>query len=133
MSVEFQSLEQVSEYIRDHLLKQKARAVPVGRATGCMYRTQEGLRCAVGCLIDDSVYDERIEGSGIGSGVTEFVIKSHPSLDKLHHQLLLSLLHEWQLYHDQGVYEKWTSGAACSLGPSEFHVQLRGRYGKVDS
>lgn len=42
-----------------HLRKQ-GKAATVG--AGCMYRTDEGLKCAVGCLIPDELYDARIEG-----------------------------------------------------------------------
>jgi hypothetical protein len=41
----------------------------------CSYRTTDGAKCAVGCLIPDDLYDPRIEGKSI-----EGVLKLSPSL-----------------------------------------------------
>jgi len=35
----------------------------------CMYRTEDGLRCAIGCLIPDDRYDPRWEGKASRSVV----------------------------------------------------------------
>jgi hypothetical protein len=46
--------------VKRHLLKQNQRAqIPDG---GCRYKTADGLKCAVGCLIKSSAYDFKIEG-----------------------------------------------------------------------
>lgn len=42
--------------IRTHLLTQNKKARTV--AGRCKYRTDSGLKCAVGCLITDSVYED---------------------------------------------------------------------------
>jgi hypothetical protein len=49
-----------------HLRKQGQRAVDQTHehmVDTCMYRTSSGLKCAVGCLIPDDLYDRRMEGS----------------------------------------------------------------------
>lgn len=45
-----------------HLLKQGKRSENEG-ASLCMYRGPEGTMCAVGCLIPDELYDQKMEGS----------------------------------------------------------------------
>jgi hypothetical protein len=67
--------------VAKHLLTQNARAVTM-RFTGatgdsssipvCRYRTPEGLRCAIGCLISDESYSSALEGhSATDDGVLE--------------------------------------------------------------
>lgn len=48
---------------RKHLLKQKKAAK--NEDGTCEYRSDNGLRCAVGCLIPKRVYDSSAEGDGI--------------------------------------------------------------------
>lgn len=59
--------EEVYQRIRAAMVAQGRRAVPGSTETGigCMYRTSEGLKCAVGCLIDDDAYDPDIEGASV--------------------------------------------------------------------
>jgi len=54
--------QEVFNKVKTHLLTQNERA---GREGNCQYRTSEGLKCAVGCLIEDQYYDPQIEGTGI--------------------------------------------------------------------
>lgn len=51
--------QQIFTKVKNHLLSQNAKAM--GKYATCMYRTVEGLKCAVGCLIPDDVYDPKIE------------------------------------------------------------------------
>lgn len=46
-----------------HLRAQGAQALSArpGRVGDCLYRTPEGLKCAVGCLIPDHVYHDGME------------------------------------------------------------------------
>lgn len=54
--------QEIFEKVSRHLLTQNKRSMLVvpGDSTdhGCAYRGQDGLRCAVGCLITDEVYEE---------------------------------------------------------------------------
>lgn len=34
-------------------------------SASCVYRTEDGRKCAVGCLIPDTKYDPRFEGEGL--------------------------------------------------------------------
>lgn len=54
--------KQVFETVKNHLLQQKVRAE---KANGlCAYKTSDGLKCAVGCLIKEEFYNHYFEGFG---------------------------------------------------------------------
>lgn len=44
-----------------HLLRQNKRAMQNG---SCMYRTDEGYKCAIGGVLPDSLYQPKLEGRG---------------------------------------------------------------------
>lgn len=53
----------VFDTVAEHLLKQGKRCVgDTTDANSCMYRNNEGLKCAAGCLIPDDKYTPDIEG-----------------------------------------------------------------------
>ena len=53
----------VFDTVAEHLLKQGKRCVgDIIHANSCMYRNNEGLKCAAGCLIPDDQYTPYIEG-----------------------------------------------------------------------
>jgi hypothetical protein len=53
------SEQEVFDQVATHLLTQKKRSA-VGEK--CKYRTEDGLKCAAGCLMADDEYDPEIEG-----------------------------------------------------------------------
>lgn len=62
---------EIFERVRAHLLKQNARSGIVVTdddgedSTECRYRGPDGMMCAVGCLITDEAYDERMESAAV--------------------------------------------------------------------
>ncbi len=46
--------EEVFEYIRNHLLTQNRISADIDGA--CVYKNEQGLKCAAGCLIPDEKY-----------------------------------------------------------------------------
>ena len=54
--------QQIFNKVAKHLLKQGRRARD---GNGCAYRGENGTKCAVGCLIPDALYDDRLEGSSV--------------------------------------------------------------------
>ena len=50
-----------------HLLTQARRAISVHDADSCMYRTGDGLKCAIGALIPDERYYPKLENQGVDS------------------------------------------------------------------
>lgn len=64
-SAERELMQQLYNRVRDHLLRQLERARVYDEESGghrCVYRSPDGLKCAVGCLIPDELYDPAIEG-----------------------------------------------------------------------
>jgi len=47
--------------VRDHLLKQGEKSLLPGFDGACAYRSEEGLKCAAGCLIADKHYRKTFE------------------------------------------------------------------------
>lgn len=56
------SKQETYNKVAAHLLGMKRRAMNGG---SCAYRTLEGERCAVGCLIPDEMYDPSMENQGV--------------------------------------------------------------------
>jgi hypothetical protein len=56
--------QEVFDTVVTHLL---AQGVKSESETGCMYRGPHNLKCAVGCLIPDELYDSIIEGSNLSA------------------------------------------------------------------
>lgn len=59
-------MREIEEKILAHLKAQGRQAV---KGCGCGYRTDDGLRCAVGCLIADEHYNPACEGGAV-NGLT---------------------------------------------------------------
>lgn len=54
--------QQVFDQVAVHIIAQGRRAQDYG---SCRYRTEDGLKCAVGCLIPDELYDPHLEGASV--------------------------------------------------------------------
>lgn len=98
------SMQQIFDKVVTHLLTQNAKSVD--NMNDCLYRNEQGLRCAVGCLIADEHYTPDLEGHYSGSGVVSFALEKSgveitPQVDKL-----LSAL---QSIHDNSEVEYWGS------------------------
>lgn len=54
--------------VRTHLLTQMKKSEMVHPELGnqCKYRTPDGLKCAIGCLIPDEKYHRALEGLAVG-------------------------------------------------------------------
>lgn len=94
--------QEVFDTVANHLRKQGQRARVAnpnfrpgfhGTEEICAYRSPEGLRCAVGCLIKDEDYVPSMEGQTVDSLVEEFDL---PYL--FSHHLLLGRLQELHDY-----------------------------------
>lgn len=88
--------QEAFEKVANHLLTQMEPSV--GPA-GCRYRANNGLKCAIGCLIPDDKYYQDLEGLGakhesVLAAISDFCGDA-------------SLLFELQLIHDQHDPEQW--------------------------
>lgn len=91
------SNQEAFDKVARHLLTQKRKSI--GSKGGCCYRTNEGLRCAIGCLIPDELYDRRLEGF--------YVSELRELLRKIINNPHMGLLSELQHIHDQREVEDW--------------------------
>ena len=55
--------QEVFDHVCEHLAQQKRRAVD--DAGSCVYRAEDGLKCAIGCFIPDNKYAKLMEGKAI--------------------------------------------------------------------
>lgn len=63
------TLQTLFDRVSSHLLAQGKRAVDPDNGVdgGCAYRSPDGLKCAVGCLIPDHAYHRSMEGVSVNS------------------------------------------------------------------
>lgn len=97
------SAQEIFDTVAKHLLTQNARSVGSYFETGgCRYRGPNGLKCAVGCLIPDELYDPEMEGHG-----STFLVMNYPELGFHGVSRLLSHL---QSIHDHDDVKWWPEG-----------------------
>lgn len=53
--------QEIFDRVSNHLLTQKKQAL--SEDGKCAYRSNNGLKCAVGCLIPDELYDSNLENN----------------------------------------------------------------------
>lgn len=101
------TLQQTFDFVATHLLRQMKRAVRVSRDGNvlCVYRTAEGLSCAVGCLIPDDMYTPAMEEIG---GVCR-LLTDIPDAIPLYFKDQRDFLMELQTIHDQVEIDEWRS------------------------
>lgn len=92
--------QETFDIVKAHLLTQMLQAKE-GPKNACRYRTADGLKCAVGCLIPDNEYDVKIEGRALGSNAV--IMEQCPSLKEHDFNLLVRL----QTLHDSGDPSTW--------------------------
>lgn len=102
----FLDLQTIFDTVSNHLLTQNQTAMIGG---SCRYRGDNGLKCAVGCLISDSDYCLEIEGVIIkdtdvsfGKTLKNILLRNQIDMEKLE---VVSLLIDLQKIHD--AVEPW--------------------------
>ena len=80
-----------------HLLTQKERSLLSGAwiYVRCAYRGDSGKKCAIGCLIPDTLYDFNMEGTAIGD-----LLLDRNAVSELLDHVDRSLLVKLQRLHD---------------------------------
>ena len=90
------SLDAIIQRVARHLILQNQRSYD----QDCMYRSEKGLTCAVGCLVSDAEYDREMEGLNISGAIfAKFNIEA----------LRQSLLGSLQVVHDSIMPYQWHS------------------------
>jgi hypothetical protein len=96
--------QEVYDTVRDHLLTQNARSM---NNAVCVYRSPNGLKCAIGCLIRDDEYFPEMEGEYIMNlGINRFY----------DHEFLLDDLRELHDNHDPSEWKRMLIGIAYDHG-----------------
>jgi hypothetical protein len=88
----------------------------------CRYRTKDGRRCAIGCLIPDELYEEGLEGCP-----ARFIPHASPALEELFAGVSTELLTRLQVKHDTCAKE----GDETSF-TQQYALKLRDIAGKHD-
>lgn len=102
--------QEVFDKVARHLLTQRAKAVSTlyTFSPKCAYRSPDGLSCAIGCLIPDSLYTSTLEGTpvGGGSGILLLTVlrQANVSVDNYAD---VSFLSDLQGVHDLCPVEAW--------------------------
>ena len=94
--------QEVFDKVARHLLTQNARAVDGDGF--CRYRTPDGLKCAVGCLIPDELYDPEMEGKSVCS-----LVREESGVGKYLQEFNLALVMALQGVHDAVTPSQWLS------------------------
>lgn len=81
-------------------------------SSGCLYRSPDGRKCAVGALIPDDIYEEAMEGLSI-TGLVSNYERVLPSAITANHELLGMLqeshdnyMEEYIPFDDTALYER---------------------------
>ena len=91
--------QKVFNAVATHLLKQNKRS---GFGLKCLYRGPNGLKCAVGVLIPDSIYEKDMESKNAG-----YLLDNYPAVKKLLAGVSSGLLEKLQSIHDTVPMSQW--------------------------
>lgn len=94
---------EIFEKVKTHLLKQMKKSCDANERV-CLYRSPEGLSCAIGCLINDEVYSSNLEHASTGSPKVHRALKNSGIKVEL---LSFSILPMLQAVHDNHPSEHW--------------------------
>ncbi len=98
---------EIFEKVKTHLLEQNALAMDE-ELVSCQYRSKEGLKCAVGCLIPDKLYEPIMEGNMVDGLLRDFHSLSPFLLaEDLSYKDGLGLLENLQYMHDNALTLNW--------------------------
>ena len=102
------SLNEIFYKVEKHLLKQNEQAKVRNR---CKYRTSSGLSCAVGCLIPDEMYTNKIENMNVAR-LPLNIIKPIVGVQRDKVEIKLELLENLQEIHDNILPIRWPTHLA---------------------
>lgn len=111
-----------------HLLTQNEKSM---NGEACAYRSPNGLKCAIGALIPDSMYDRDVEGLNVhGLQSSLFLQKAldlpeAPSDDDVNFLQALQDAHDWE---HPSIWRDSLKSIAVSYGltfPEEFNEDLK--------
>lgn len=89
--------QEIFDVVVRHLRKQNAKS---RNDVMCLYRGLCGMKCAVGCLIPDELYEKDLEGSSV-QDILDFL----PGIEEAQ----IEFLERLQVIHDRQPVELWES------------------------
>jgi len=92
--------QEVFDKVAAHLLTQREKSKD---SYGCLYRSPDGLKCAIGCLIPDNLYDKAIENSPVDE-LPENILRFIGVEDSIED---INFLTDLQIIHDDSLSENW--------------------------
>ena len=102
--------QEIYDKVCAHLAQQKVRATESLNGSffiqcnlrwrGCRYRTSNGLKCAIGCLIPDDLYSSDMEKTTLGGGAIDSVFITRFGLEKILNVEDASFMRRLQMVHD---------------------------------
>ena len=104
------SMRQIHTKVSKHLLKQGKRSEDGTGVAGnnCVYRSSDGLMCAVGCLIPDDEYYSGLEGQDVNRGMVLDTLRGVIGTRWSSSWRKINLLERLQFIHDQVPVENWS-------------------------
>lgn len=98
--------QEIFDHVTTFLRKQGEKSVIVNSEGGlhCYYRHPEkSLKCAIGCLIPDHLYEEKMDAENY---IVDSLFMDYPSLNALYGKHV-ELLHKLQHIHDTEPISDW--------------------------
>ena len=104
------SMSQIFNKVSRHLIKQNERSVDTRYK--CVYRSNGGLSCAVGCLMTDDIYRPSFEGDSVRDSSIMEALTPIVGVNEDKRVLKLYLLRELQKVHDESRPTDWANDLA---------------------
>lgn len=80
----------------------------------CLYRNEYGLKCAVGALLPDDIYDPSMDIGEKGNSLSvEQLVYHYPKVAELFKNVDIELMSSLQLIHDGYDTIKWETELRC--------------------
>lgn len=86
-----------------HLFSMKHRSLRPGDGEECVYRSEDGNKCAIGCLIPDELYNPSFENLGVVA-----LCERSEVIRTLFKEVSIDMLRDLQFAHDSPFH--WNDG-----------------------
>lgn len=98
--------QEIFDVVANHLLKQQSKSLLSDGVGKCAYRGVNGLKCAVGILIPDHLYDETMEYKNIQSVIVDYpAFRGYLNAGEDE----IDLLEQLQFIHDYAEVTAWNA------------------------
>ena len=109
--------QEMFDTVAKHLFTQGRPAISPSEGT-CKFRTNDGLKCAAGCLIPDDLYRTWLEGGDVYNSYVWTIFRDNITTNQL-------LLYDLQKAHDEGVRKAFRSATRAPQWESTEAMRAR--------